>query len=237
MTSALFQDFNERSKEVSKYFIFLKSLEQGSTKLSMKGLKENSRIRLVDSELLKTLKASGFLLLYNLVEATMRNAIEAIFDELRGKGVSYDQIRPELKKIVLKNLKKRNSDQLFSSITLISLDIITACFDKQDLFSGNIDGRLIKGIANEYGFSHHTDCRKTDNGTDLVTVKTNRNDSAHGFKSFAEIGRGKSADELVETKTKVVRYLRQILQNIEQYLSNQEYLDSTTTNISATSTP
>ncbi len=37
MTSILFQDFNERSKEVSKYFIFLKSLEQGKTKLAMEG--------------------------------------------------------------------------------------------------------------------------------------------------------------------------------------------------------
>jgi hypothetical protein len=242
MTSLLFQDFNVRSKEVSKYFIFLKSLEQGSTQLNMKNFKGNSKIKIVDSELLKTLKASAFLLLYNLVEATMRNAIEAIFDELRNQGVSYDQIRPELKKIVLKNLKKRNTDKVFSSITLISLDIIAVCFDKQDLFSGNIDGRLIKDTANEYGFSYVTDYLRTGNGMDLLTVKTNRNDLAHGFKSFAEVGRDKSADELVEIKNKVVRYLRQILQNIEQYLINQEYLDTftsitPTTSTSTTSTP
>ena len=50
----------------------------------------NQRIKKIDDELLKTLKASGFLLLYNLVEATMRNGIEAIFDELQSQGVSYD---------------------------------------------------------------------------------------------------------------------------------------------------
>ncbi|MDZ4785278.1 MAG: MAE_28990/MAE_18760 family HEPN-like nuclease [bacterium] len=237
MTSTLFQDFNERSREVSKYFVFLKSLEQGSTQLSMKDFKGNSRIRTVDSELLKTLKASGFLLLYNLVEATMRNAIEAIFDELRSKGISYDQIRPELKKIVLKNLKRRSPDKVFSSITLISLDIITACFDRQDLFSGNIDGKLIRDTANEYGFSHLTDHIKTGNGTDLITVKTNRNQLAHGFESFAEVGRAKSADQLLVIKNKVVKYLRQILQNIEHYISNQAYLDSTSTSTSAASTP
>ncbi|MBD2501237.1 MAE_28990/MAE_18760 family HEPN-like nuclease [Anabaena azotica] len=233
MTNSLFEDFNERSKEVSKYFIFLKSLEQGSTQLSMKDLNGNLRIRMVDSELLKTLKASGFLLLYNLVEATMRNAIEAIFDELRSKGVSYDQMRPELKKIVLKNLKKRNPDEIFSSITLISLDIITVCFDRQDLFSGNIDGRLIRKTASEYGFSYLTDYMKTGDGQDLLTVKTNRNLLAHGFKSFAEVGRDKSADELVEIKNKVVRYLRQILRNITQYLTDEEYLDVGSNNSSS----
>ncbi len=227
MTSVLFQDFHERSREVSKYFIFLKSLEQRYIKLRMKGFKENQKIKVIDSELLKTLKASGFLLLYNLVEATMRNGIEAIFEELQGKGVSYEQVKPELKKIVLKNLKKRNPDKLVASIESISLDIITVGFDKQDLFSGNVDGRLIRNIAKNYGFSPKTDYGKTGDGKDLLIIKENRNNLADGFKSFAEVGRDKSADELVEIKNKVVKYLREILDNIEQYLAEQEYLAST----------
>ncbi|MDZ8088781.1 MAG: MAE_28990/MAE_18760 family HEPN-like nuclease [Nostoc sp. DedQUE12b] len=228
MTVILFQDFNERTKEVSKYFIFLKSLEQGSTKLSMEGINGKNKIRRVDSDLEKTLKASSFLLLYNLVESTMRNAIETIFEEIRGKGISFDQVRPEIKKIVLRNLKKRNSDKIILSITAISLDIITAGFDKEDLFSGNIDGRLIREMATDYGFSHITDYVKTGNGSDLLTVKSNRNDLAHGIKSFAEVGRDKSADELLKIKKQVVMYLRAILLNIETYLVNKEYLDSST---------
>jgi hypothetical protein len=228
MSSTLFTDFNERAKEVSKYFIFMKNLEQHNIKLSMNNRRGIPKIKEIDSELIKTLKASGFLLLYNLVEATMRNAIEAIFDELQEQGVSYDQIRPELKKIVLKNLKKRNPDKIFSSITTISIDIISAGFDKNDLFSGNLDSREIQSTATKYGFSHLTDYAKTNNGRDLRTIKTNRNNLAHGWKSFKEIGQDKSTDELLEIKNKTVKYLRQILQNIEQYLSNQEYLDSST---------
>lgn len=94
MTSPLFQDFNERSREVSKYFMLLKSLEQGTTKLTMEGMGGIPKIKEIDSELIKTLKASSFLLLYNLVEATMRNAIEAIFNELQSQGISYEEIRP-----------------------------------------------------------------------------------------------------------------------------------------------
>jgi hypothetical protein len=221
MTRILFEDFDERAKEVSQYFIFLKNLEQESIKLSM-GSKP--KIKAIDPNLLRTLKASGFLLLYNLVEATMRNAIEAIFDELKNEGVSYDRIRPKLKKIVLKNLKKRNIDDLHTSIIEVSMDIISASFDPQDLFSGNIDGRKIKETAIKYGFSHVTDARKTGNGSDLLIVKMNRNDLAHGFKSFTEVGRDKTADELLAIDRKVVKYLRQILQNIEAYLENQEYL-------------
>jgi hypothetical protein len=222
MTRILFEDFDERAKEVSQYFIFLKNLEQESIKLSM-GSKP--KIKEIDPNLLRTLKASGFLLLYNLAEATMRNAIEAIFDELKNESVSYDRIRPELKKIVLKNLKKRNTDDLHASMLDVSIDIISASFDPQDLFSGNIDGRKIKDTAIKYGFSHITDARKTRDGTDLLIVKTNRNDLAHGFKSFTEVGRDKTADELLAIESRVVKYLRQILQNIEAYLENREYLD------------
>ena len=120
MTSVLIEDFNERAKEVSKYFIFLKSLEQGTTKLSMGVKNDKLRIKEIDPELIKTLKASGFLLLYNLVEATMSNIIEAIFDRLKSERISYDEIRPELKKVVLRNLKKRTSSDIHLNIVLIS---------------------------------------------------------------------------------------------------------------------
>lgn len=225
MTSFLFQDFNERCTEVSKYFVFLKNLEQETIKLSMGKEDKKPKIKGINSELLKTLKASAFLLLYNLAESTMRNAIQAIFDELRSKKVSFDQIRPEIKTIVLKNIKKRKTDEIRSKITTIALDIINVGFNKEELFSGNIDAKLIKETANQYGFSHETEYQKTGNGSDLLTVKSNRNDLAHGIKSFAEVGKEQTADELIQIKDKVIRYLRQILRNIESYLTQQEYLD------------
>ncbi|MEH2113552.1 MAE_28990/MAE_18760 family HEPN-like nuclease [Nostoc sp.] len=80
MKSTLFQDFDERAQEVSRYFLFLKNLEQGSIKLSM-GNAKNTKTKSINNDLEKTLKATGFLLLYNLVESTMTNAIEAVFDE------------------------------------------------------------------------------------------------------------------------------------------------------------
>ncbi len=161
----------------------------------------------------------------------MKNAIEAIFDDLQNQGVSFDEIRPELKKIVLRNLKikmdKIDINNIEKTITDVSLDIIN--FGKPEKpFSGNIDAKLIRDTANKYGFSDKTDYAKTSDGSDLLTVKTNRNDLAHGSKSFAEVGKEKSADELIKIKDKVVKYWREILANIQIYIDNQEYLDSST---------
>ena len=224
MRSKLFEDFDERVHEVSKYFFLIKNLEQGSIKLSMGNL-NHPKVKNIDAELDKTLKATGFLLLYNLVESTIRNAIEAVFDDLVNQNVSFDDLREEVKKIVIKNFKKnKSSSNLLNAINNIALDIISSSFDKGKLFSGNIDSKKIKATAEEYGFSYKTNARKTQNGNDLLKIKTNRNDLAHGFKSFEEIGRNATADELLQIKKRVVCYLREILQNVEDYILKQEYL-------------
>jgi hypothetical protein len=93
-----------------------------------------------------------------------------------------------------------------------------------------VDARLIKEIADKYGFSYQTDFAKTKNGPNLVVIKSNRNDLAHGIKSFEEVGGYQTLEELLEMKEEVVEYLRQILKNIKTYLDNQEYLDVTTNN-------
>ena len=224
MKSKLFEDFDERAQEVSKYFFLLQNLEQGSIKLSM-GNPNNKKIKKIDTELEKTLKATGFLLLYNLIESTIRNSIEAIFDDLVKQGISFDKLKKDIKKIVIDNFKKnKKTDNLVNAINDISLDIISASFDKEKLFSGNIDAKKIKETAKVYGFSYKTNARKTQNGNDLLKIKTNRNDLAHGFKSFKEVGKDATAEELLQIKKRVICYLREILQNIEDYISKQEYL-------------
>jgi len=44
--------------------------------------------------------------------------------------------------------------------------------------------------------------------------------------SFKEVGQNISAENLVEISERVIKYLRQILENIHEYLVNQQYLDS-----------
>ena len=228
--SFVIQDFNELSEEVSKYFIFLQDLEQGKVKL-IKEIQGNNKANKIDVELENTLKGSAYLLLYNLIESTMKNAIEAIFQELQEKDVSFDKIRPELKKIILVNLKGRNPDKILEKIQDISLDIVSIGFNKEELFTGNIDSKLIRETAKKYGFDSQTDDKKRTNDkiSYLRLIKNNRNDLAHGNRPFGAVGKSKTADELIEIKKTIVEYLKGILENIETYIDNKEYLDSTNT--------
>ncbi len=217
-------DFDERARDVSDYLCFLRDLEQEKILLSQDGV-----ISKIDTELDKSLKATGFLLLYNLVESTMRNAIQSIFDEIGNKGVSFDQLRIEIKKIILQNVKKNVQEcgvnDVVGKIENIFNDIIQLGFNQDELFSGNVDAKEIRRIAKQYGFSATTDIDTRD-GFDLLSIKEHRNDLAHGVMSFKEVGKNTSAENLVQISARVIKYLRQILENIDDYLVNQEYLDS-----------
>jgi hypothetical protein len=92
--------------------------------------------------------------------------------------------------------------------------------------SGNVDARAIREFGDCYGFSNETECRLTRNGNDLVVIKTNRNDLAHGLKTFEEIGRDHTASDLRLITRRSTRYMDGILRNIAAYLDGELYLEA-----------
>ena len=91
------------------------------------------------------------------------------------------------------------------------------------IFSGNVDAKKIKEIADKYGFSHQTDSKFTKNGAKLVTVKEKRNDLAHGEISFQECGKDYTIQDIIAIKNEVIKYLEEILNNIEQFLLQDKH--------------
>lgn len=192
-------DFNKRAKEVSDYVNFVKDLEEQKTKIS----KEDNLAKIY-VELLKTLKATAYLLLYNLIESTIRSGIEYMFNEIITENIPFDDIRQELKKLIWQNLKNKAVDKLTVNIVNLSRDIISASFDSGDLFSGNVDAKEIKKTAKSYGFSSNTNYTETRGGVYLLSIKTNRNNLAHGWTSFNDVGKDATGENLVEMNQRVI---------------------------------
>jgi hypothetical protein len=145
-------DFQTRSKEVEGYFRFVLRLAKQEVALQTNdgtdGYSNHEH-----EELLKTFKATCYLLLYNLVESTMRNAIEAIFDELQAKRASFDNCREELRREILKNFKKRDTDKLLPKLLSLANDVVHETFERSETFAGNLDARMIRLTAKRFGFA------------------------------------------------------------------------------------
>ena len=55
----------------------------------------------IDRALIKTISATGYLLIYNLLESTMTAALDLVHRQLKQEGLRYEQLNEDLKKICL----------------------------------------------------------------------------------------------------------------------------------------
>ncbi len=212
-------DFQERKDEVLRYLDFVNQLDSKRFQVVDSNSMNPALDHISLQELLKTLKANSFLLLYNLVESTVKNAIEAIFDRLSRESISYDICRAELQRVVLKNLRAHNIKKIHVELRGIAVDVVAKTFRKETMFSGNVDAREIRDTAKEFGF-----LSPIANGNELLTVKANRNDLAHGDKTFAAVGADYDVPRLLKIANDIYDYLEEFVTNIENYLNTKAYI-------------
>lgn len=167
----------------------------------------------------KTLKATTVLVLYNLMEATLRESIQAIFDELKIHKVSYDDCSDQIKRVVLKNHRRHNVDKIRKHLDQLAIDIVHKTFNSDDLFSGNVDGRVIRETAEEYGFKEPS----TGKYPLLLTIKNARNDLAHGVTSFSDLGKDLDRTSLEEYVKQVREALKETIDNVQEYINTKAY--------------
>lgn len=212
-------EFDERVGEIEAYLDFIKTVDDRSTRLLREADGSPVYTPTQQDDVLRTFKASALLMLYNLMESSVANAVEAIFDELEQQVVAFDVCSDEIRLVILGNIRQHRPLKLLPVLNVLATDIVTKTFRKTDALSGNIDAREIKGVARQYGFPP-----PASRGDRLVTVKTHRNDLAHGSKSFAEVGRTFTVPDLLEINREVVVYLREMLENVTIYLRDRHYL-------------
>lgn len=221
---AVRSDFRKRVREVNGYFRFVTEAANGVLDLSVRADGSVIAPSLAHDELVKTLKATCYLVLYNLVESTMRNLVQRIFDEFRSRGVRFDACRAEIRRIILLNLRQRNPDKVISKLLDVARDMVTETFDSRDEFLGTLDARAIRKTADRYGFEPPTD--KT--GWAMYEVKNNRNDLAHGNKSFNDVGRETTPEKLSQARKQTVVILALTIRSVSRYLGEQKYLTAQT---------
>lgn len=203
---AVRQMFGSRKSEIDAYFDFIQQISIAP-------------IEKIDNNLERTLRASGFLLLYNLIESTVTSAIDEIFTHLGQQRVAFNDCRIELRIVILKHLKQHNPKDIELKLRDMATDVVTQVFKRDKLVSGNVDAKKIRDLASQYGMG-----KPSANGGDLMSIKDNRNDLAHGYKSFAEVGRDYASTRLLEIKNATVTYLESFLDEVELFLTNKRYL-------------
>lgn len=215
-------EFNKRLTEINTYFTTLSLLDKGKCRIVCHDIQGNEEERLIDPDLSRILKANGFILLYNLIEATVRKSIEAILNTVRNEGLTYGDLSDKLKTLwINQEVKSKSANSIGLKVKEMAEDILNnkilllthECVN----ISGNIDAQKVRDIARRVGYNEPKD------GAVLKTIKDKRNHLAHGEYTFAEIGKDFSVNDLMKYKEETEKYLHSVLDNVERYINDKKY--------------
>ena len=203
----------------------IKDIEHNGAKIIL----DSGHTKIFDVDLVNVMKANSFLLLYNLLESTIRKCIEHIHLSIDQDKISYKDSIIEIQKIWVhykyRNFKDCSVDTIFSVLTQIVDDEISIDYEKyvrtiksNDL-SGNIDAKKVRDLSQKYRFSPN----KRVDGTGLVVIKSRRNNLAHGNITFLECGKDYTYNDLNKFKKESVLFLREFLLSINTYTAETQF--------------
>lgn len=230
-------DFEKTKLEINKYFNFLEKTNDLSIGIPhihypISPITPSYRI---DEEVSKILKANAFLMLYNLVEATIKNGIWELLVKIEQEQIPYKDLKKELKNIWLdRKLQiefKTKDETVVKQLHRVIENVLTGDLiffrEKQQIKfeSGNLSIETIRETSKKYGFNpvniSHNNQEKA-----FKNVKKERNSLAHGDKTFSDCGNDYSFEDLKEYKNYVFEYLEKVLQSIEDFINNRGYLQA-----------
>jgi hypothetical protein len=229
--SALRDVFQERCSEVDQYFSLLKLIEREQCDLLFKHGRAQVRVP-VRQEWIKTLKATSFLILYNLVEATVRDAITALYDKISKESMPIGDAKNEFIGIWVEqefrlldkySASPRTYHELISRLVHETSGNSSLRIPADDLpISGNLDAATISKLCTKHGIPLKIP-KIARGGTELSSIKRQRNDLAHGILSFEECGRQITVPELMQIRKECVSYLRALLSQLERFADAKHY--------------
>ena len=212
------ENYKNRLREVDLYFNTLRIVDNGKCYIKSIDILGNIVEQEIDVTLSTMLKAHGFLLLYNLIEATIQNSIMAILNTIHASSITYKQLSDKLRQMWIKQeLNSFDNDKVLSIIDKILNDEVLKFEARCFHVSGNIDAQKIREIMERIGGNRIVD------GRELKTIKDNRNHLAHGEFSFVEIGQKYTVKDLFDYKESTQKYLDQVLKEIQDYVSNSNF--------------
>lgn len=233
------ETYNSRKKEIEDFLELMEFLEikendreDGISKFSEFFYPQGAGIHLTYQSLINILKSNVSLMIYNIIEYTVANLVDSIYDEIRMNRLSYvdvnESIRALWRKTILKSASDPNAN--FSTFLKKNEEIISAILNNNalDMYSrytlpgGNLDGISIRETFESHGIQVKTNSQNYRPDI-LAGIKDNRNNLAHGSVSFVDAVREDSLADIRRNESFVTGFLDELIETVSTYISEQKY--------------
>lgn len=220
--------FDERKSEVDVYFNFIKNV--GIDRINHKTIKFDAKTNFqTTDDLKKVLKSNCILILYNLIEGVVTKSVEFIIDKINDQQIEYKDLIKGIKYLMLRTSSKQKI-QSFEHMNKDLVGIIDNLFN--EVFNVTFDREAKKRILGGGGdfndnfineISKKLDISFSRTERTLSDLKIDRNDLAHGSKSYIECSQNKTFSDIKKQKTKVFKYLDYYVKAVEKFIEEKKY--------------
>lgn len=231
--------YDNRKKEIEDFLELMEFLEikendreDGVSKFGEFFYPQGEGIHLTYQSLINILKSNVSLMIYNIIEYTVANLIDSIYDEIRMHHLSYvdvnESIRALWRKTILKSVNDPNAN--FNTFLRKNEEIISKILNnnalnmdsRNTLPGGNLDGISIRETFESHGIQVQTNSQNYR--PDILTgIKDNRNNLAHGSVSFVDAVREDSIADIRRNETFVAGFLDELIETVSTYIAEQKY--------------
>jgi len=217
-------DFRSRISGVSYYLRSLRALEL-SHRTPGRGFYSAAAT-------LAASRAASFIMIYNCVEFATRETIVSVRKKMQGESALFHELSGYWQReIVYTHFKNKLQDGVnHTSLMNEFVQFIpgkVSWLNKGDSvpFSGNIDHEKLIKFAHDIGDRRWRPPKDTLGGSDLLTVKTARNNLAHGEETFETVGGNYSVTDISEKLKRVRSFMCSYIQMMERYAIKRTYIN------------
>lgn len=233
------QTYDDRKKELDKFLYFMEFLEQQEF-MDNDGISNFDTFFKIDEKhnityqsLINILKSSFSIMLYNIIEFTIANLVDSIYDEIRSKGLSYLEVNESIRDLWRKTFFKSIKDDPNASfntflnankriIDLIIERQLLAISSNNSLPAGNLDLREIKKVMKQHGLVV-TKNKQNFRPDIFENIKQRRNDLAHGSVSFEDASREDTLKDIRNNEEIVIGLLDELIKQVKVYIDAGKY--------------
>lgn len=225
------EEFEERVKDTEKYLRVLECLESPTVILYDKSTRRRKKV--FEDGSFKVMKATVFLLIYNLVESSIRSAFAELYSEIANSGTPPGELRSELRELwIRQTFHKLDKDSAalrnFREITKGIIDHYMAelplALEAEHLpISGNLGCSEIRKTCLCHGITAKVH-RHARGGIELETVKLKRNHLAHGNISFSDCGKEYTVSDLKRINREAILFIRGTIRSIENFINSKGFV-------------
>lgn len=214
--------FEQRKSDVEAHFRCLEFINGVESHKHMPVVDTNSgREMYVDQQMQCCTKGQTLVLLYNMVESTICECLNYIYDAVHDDGLTYAELTDKMRNMWTASCRRaKRPEKDLDEASKLPLKVIFEALAINT--SGSIDIRKIYEAFEKHGCAI-AETKREECCNSFVTVKSKRNLLAHGNVSFSQCGSSYLFSDLDKMRLDITSFLGVVIAATKKFVEDKKY--------------